>query len=466
MTITRTYAEYCHNLTYDAIPEEVIQYAKQLVMDIVGNSVGAATRARSSRPILAGVRAVDSGAGATALATGESMSPAYAAMVNGSLGHSLDYDDTHRAASIHPSVVTVPAAFAAGEMVNASGRELLTGIVAGHEIACRLGKAINPSAHYDLGFHGTKTCGVFGSTAAAGTILGMDTQQLESAFGVNGSQTSGSLQFLEDGSWNKRIHPGLAAHEALTAVSLASEEFTGASKSIEGKYGFFHGYSREPRPKLATETLGEEFELLRTGLKPYPCCRYMHNALDLLVEMVDITNIRPGDVETITIEIPTPGKKLVESCPGDYPETYVDAQFSMPYGAALVLTGNGTDIDDFLRVLEEPYTETFKRLYDNTKLTSSTQIDEKYPEVWAARVTVTTERNTFERSGDYAKGEPENPMTWDETVAKFEELTTELPDEMTETIVDRIENLEAITVAEFVQPFAEQSERRYLKPNQ
>lgn len=456
MNIAQTYAEYCRGLTYDNLPDEVIDYAKRLLLDVVGISVGAAKRVESSQSIIEGIRGLNGdGTGATVLATGESMRPAYAAMLNGALGHSLDYDDTHRSASLHPGVVTVPAALAAGERVNADGRELLTGIVAGYEVVCRLGQAVNPPSHYDLGFHGTKTCGVFGATAAAGTVLDLDASQLETAFGVNGSQVSGSLQFLENGSWNKRIHPGLAANEAFEAISLATKDFFSASEPIEGAYGFLNGYTREPHPGLAIETLGEKFELLETGLKPYPCCRYMHTALDLLVDVVESEDIQCQDVESVTVEMPTTGATIVESDTNAYPETFVDAQFSMPFGAALVLTGGSTNVDSFLRVLEAPYTEMFERLFNETHVTSTATIDAKYPEKWPARILVSTSAGMYERAADYAKGEPEKPMTWDDVTTKFEELATDLPPETRETVVDRIENLESTSVAEFVQPFAE-----------
>jgi 2-methylcitrate dehydratase PrpD len=458
MRIEETYAQYCRDLTYEDIPADVVDYAKRLLLDIVGISVGAATRVRSSESVISGVRRLDGdGSGATVLATGESMRPANAALLNGALGHSLDYDDTHRSASLHPGVVTVPAALAAGDTADASGRDLLTGIVAGYEVVCRLGKAVTPSSHYDLGFHGTKTCGVFGATAAAGTVLDVEAGQLEAAFGVNGSQASGSLQFLENGSWNKRIHPGLAAHEALTALSFASEGFFAASDPIEGKYGFLHGYTRDPQPALATEGLGDEFELHKTGLKPYPCCRYMHTALDLLVEIAETESIAPENVMSVTVEMPSTGATIVDSATGDYPDTFVDAQFSMPFGAALVLTQGDPGVDSFLDVLEAPYTETFERLFDATTVTSSREVDAEYPEKWPARVVVETGTGTYERYAEYAKGEPENPMGWDEVTEKFEDLAASLPAPTRQTVIDRVENVETVTVAELLEPFADQT---------
>src|SRR5690606_18361350 len=149
--------------------------------------------------------------------------PATAALFNGMLGHSLDFDDTHSDSSTHPSAPVVPAALAAAEMTGASGRDTLTAIVAGYEVMIRIGKALDPTAHYARGFHPTATAGVFGAAAAAGRIFGLDAQQVASAFGVAASQAAGSLQFLVNGAWNKRFQVGAAAMNGLIAASLARE---------------------------------------------------------------------------------------------------------------------------------------------------------------------------------------------------------------------------------------------------
>ena len=171
MSITETYADYCSNLRFEDLPTEVVGYAKRLTLDTVGIMAGAASRADSSAPIIAGVLALNGDeTGATVIATGEQLSPAYAGLLNGTLAHSLDYDDTHRASSLHPGAPVVAAALAAAEREAATGKELLTGIVAGYEVGCRVGMAVNAKSHYARGFHGTATCGTFGATAAAKSV--------------------------------------------------------------------------------------------------------------------------------------------------------------------------------------------------------------------------------------------------------------------------------------------------------
>jgi len=114
----------------------------------------------------------------------------------------------------------IPAVLALGEQHGIDGRRAVAAIVAGYDVTCKLAMALDPKAHYDRGFHPTGTCGVFGATAAGASLLGLSAAELESAFGVNGSQAAASLQFFDNGAWNKRIHPGLAAHNAIVALEL------------------------------------------------------------------------------------------------------------------------------------------------------------------------------------------------------------------------------------------------------
>src|SRR3569833_1625223 len=143
--------------------------------------------------------ALDTRGESTVFGDDKTWTPAVAALLNGALGHSLDFDDTHADSSLHPSAPVVPAAFAVGEMVGASGRKVLTAVVAGYEVCCRLNKAHDPTTHKARGFHPTATAGTYGAAAAAGKLFGLSEQQLLAAFGVSGSQAAGSLQLLGNG---------------------------------------------------------------------------------------------------------------------------------------------------------------------------------------------------------------------------------------------------------------------------
>ena len=149
--------------------------------------------------------------------------PAGAAFLNGALAHSLDFDDTHAAGSLHPGAPVIPAALAAGEMAGASGADVLAAIIAGYEVTCRVALALPAGEHYDRGYHPTATCGAFGAAAAAARVFNLDANGVSSALGTVLSQTAGSLQFLANGAWTKRFQVGWAALNGLMAATLSKK---------------------------------------------------------------------------------------------------------------------------------------------------------------------------------------------------------------------------------------------------
>src|SRR5262249_18491380 len=165
-------------------------------------------------------------------------------------------------------------------MTGSSGREVLTAIVAGYEVCCRLGNALDPTSHYARGFHPTATAGTYGAAAAASKLFKLPAERIESAFGVAGSQAAGSLQFLVSGAWTKRYRAGAAAMNGVIAATLARNAFVGSTESVEGKHGLLVGYTDDPHPDKAVASLGSTYETMKIGVKPYPSCRYTHAAID------------------------------------------------------------------------------------------------------------------------------------------------------------------------------------------
>ena len=169
MEIAEEYAAYATELTFDSLPPEVVDHAKKLILDIVANSIGGHEWMQSGPVITEGVRRLDrGGTGATVLATGEQMAPEWASLVNGSMAHSLDYDNHHAAGVIHAGSSVVSAALAAGEETGADGRDLIAAVVIGYEIACRLAMALGPHSSHEMGFHPTGTCATFAASAIIG----------------------------------------------------------------------------------------------------------------------------------------------------------------------------------------------------------------------------------------------------------------------------------------------------------
>jgi 2-methylcitrate dehydratase PrpD len=224
MGITQQLSGLTAGIRLDRLPPDVVQRARYLLLDLVGNIIRARHDAESTPSFLAAARAMGMAAGNTGV-FGDSAryTPAGAAFLNGALAHSLDFDDTHAAGSLHPGAPVIPAALAAGEMVGASGADVLAAIIAGYEITCRVALALPAQAHYDRGFHPTATCGAFGAAAAAARVFGLDADGIAGALGTVLSQCAGSLEFLVNGAWTKRFQVGWAACNGLMAATLVRE---------------------------------------------------------------------------------------------------------------------------------------------------------------------------------------------------------------------------------------------------
>ena len=351
MSYTNDIASFAATFDLNDIPDHVSGRALALATDLIGSAIRAAKESESTPAVLAMIQrlGLTGGGDCTVFGMDRRYGPAAAALLNGALGHSLDFDDTHAESSLHPSAPVVPAALAAAEITGATGKELLGAIVLGLEITCRLGVALDPAAHYARGFHPTATAGVFGAAVAAGRLLKLDTRQIISAFGTAASQAAGSLQFLVNGAWNKRYQVGEASMKGLIAATLAAEGFEGAIDAIDGKHGFLSAYSDGADPHRAAAGLGQIWETMRIGVKPYPACRYTHAAVDGLLALRRQLDLTPADIESITIGLHRNGIVLVGDPIGEKRRVraIVDGQFSMPFAAAVAVIRGRFGWDDY-----------------------------------------------------------------------------------------------------------------------
>jgi 2-methylcitrate dehydratase PrpD len=283
--------------------------------------------------------------------------------------------------------------------------------------------AVQPKEHYALGFHMTPTCGVFGAAITSAKLLGLTQEQTLAAVGITGSMAAGSMEFLADGAWTKRIHPGLAAQNGIYAALLAAEGFTGPLRILEGRDGFLHGYSRNPIAERLTANLGESFEILHTAVKPHACCRYMQGPIDAILAIMSEQKIEASQIRQIEIAVLEAGWGIVaEPRARKYnPESVVDTQFSMPFGAAVAAIDGVAGLEQF--TLEKARSPKIRELMNKVALVKDPRIEENFPKEWAARVTIEVENGQrWEKFVRYPKGDPENPLTWDEMAAKFRTL--------------------------------------------
>ncbi len=420
--ITRKLAEFVAGIAYDTLPVEVRERVKALALDLVGIMLRARNEAESTPAMVSAASLLGLAGGAcTVIGDAAGYTPPGAAMLNGTLAHSLDFDDTHAPGSLHASAPIMPAAFAAAEMTGGDGKTLIAAIVAGYEVQIRLSLALDPAAHYDRGFHPTATCGAFGAAAAAGRLFKLDPEGYANAFGIVLSMAAGSMQFLVNGAWTKRSHVGHAAMCGLIAATLAREGYRGASDAIEGKWGFLHAYAPAADAGKAVDGLGRRWETLKIAVKPYPSCRYSHAAIDGILALARAHGIRADEVEEVAVGLPEPGWKII----GDpepakqSPRSVVDGQFSMAFCAAVALQSGGLTWDDYARHLDDPATLALcQRVW--TRVDAKAQAD--FPEELSASVAIKTARGAFETYVRVPKGEPANFLSAVELRAKFDGL--------------------------------------------
>lgn len=420
--VTRILSEFAAGLSYEALPAPVRARAKLLVLDLVGIALRARHDVESTASLIGAAEQLGLAAGQiSVIGDDRGYAPPGAALINGTLAHSLDFDDTHAAGSIHPSAPIVPAALAAAEMVGAPGRDLVAAIVAGYEIQIRLSLALGPSDHYRRGYHPTATCGVFGAAAAAGKLFGLDATAIASAFGIALSQAAGSMQFLVDGAWTKRSHVGQAAMNGLIAASLAREGFKGAIEAFEGRAGFLASYAPDPKADKAVAGLGRHWETLAIAVKPYPSCRYSHAALDALLALRAANDIAAHEIERVTVGVSRTGWSIIgdpQTAKHD-PKSVVDGQFSMPFCAAVALRENGMIWDHYAKHLGDADTLELCRRVETVV---DDRAEAEFPANMSGAVRITTPRGAFEAFVVEPLGEPGNFVSTDQLRAKFDGL--------------------------------------------
>ena len=422
MGVTAKLSAFTAGIRLDALPPEVVTRARFLLLDLVGNIVRARHDAESTASFLAAARAMGMAAGNCGVfGDAARYTPAGAAFLNGALAHSLDFDDTHAAGSLHPGAPVIPAALAAGEMVGASGADVLAGIIAGYEVTCRVALALPAAEHYDRGYHPTATCGAFGAAAAAARVLGLDADGVAGALGTVLSQAAGSLQFLVNGAWTKRFQVGWAANNGLMAATLVREGFKGASEALEGKHGFMHAYAPNPTPERAVQDLGTVWELMNTAVKPYPSCRYGHAGIDAALALRAANDIKPAEIAAVRLGLPRSGMMLIGAPPDKKadPRNVVDGQFSGPFVIASALATGAMGWDSYA-LLDDP---TVRALLPKVECTFDPEIEAEFPTNMSGKLTIEARGRTFVSKVVVPKGEPSNFLSEAELRSKFAGLT-------------------------------------------
>ena len=347
--LSDTMARFAIDLRWEAIPETVRRRAKFLMLDAIGIAYASAAFpfAESARAAL-----VEFGAGASpVIGHGRLLPPRDAMLLNGVLIHGLDYDDTHSAGIVHATASTLPCVLALADQRRADGRALLAAYVAGMEVTTRLG-AVAKGGFHQVGFHPTGLVGTFGCTLAAARLLGLDAGRAAMAQGIALSMASGSLEFLQDGAWTKRLHPGWAAVGGVTAAMLAKHGYVGPRAAYEGRFGLFPSHLGAEADKadlaLATAGLGEQWEIENVAVKPIPACHFVHGSADAAIALRRAHAPDPQAIRRILALVPAGVVTTVcePLATKRAPQNSYDAQFSIPYAVATGLLRGRFTLDE------------------------------------------------------------------------------------------------------------------------
>ena len=324
-------ARWAHSVTWEDVPDLVRERAALHVLDCIGLAYA------SLRDDFAAVAArATAGEGPSAVIGMPQRLPiADAALLNGILIHGLDYDDTHPAGVIHASASALPTAMALAERDRLSGRDLLLGYLIAVEVSSRVGAGANSGFHA-RGFHPTGLVGAFGSAVAASRLSGLDAAGIAAAQGIVASLAAGSLQFLDTGAWTKRMHPGWAASTAMTATRFAAAGWEAPPDAYEGRFGLYASHVPEGHvtdPEVAVRGLGEEWELLRVAIKPFPACHFTHAFADATLALVQEYDLSGEDIAEVVCLVPEQIIPVVcEPMSAKLsPRSDYDAKFSLPF---------------------------------------------------------------------------------------------------------------------------------------
>lgn len=427
MSIAGQIAEHLSGLSYDALPAATVHAAKRLILDTLGTGLAGAEEP-GCREILALEKAKGGAPVSTIMASNLRLPPSSAAFVNGTYFSALDYDSLHYEAAVHPEIVTLPAALALAEREGSSGRELITAMVAGGDLLCRLALAAPRTGPWFV----TSTNGAFGAAAAAGVILGLDPLRMRNALGFALSQANGTIQAVLERTLAKRIQSAFAARNGVEAALLAEAGIDAPREIFSGAGGYFDAFGPGDPASLVID-LGKRFETDATGLKKYPSCACNHATIQACQNLMAAHDLKPENIRRVEVRI-SPFMMKVVGAPFDPgPAPQVTAQFSAEYSAACTLLRGSVRLRDLSEqaVRDPAIAELIQRI---TLIEDPALKGLIVPTI----VRIDAGDRTFEEIIPVSPGSVDAPLDDDQVVAKFRDCAAYGPTPISARRVDAI----------------------------
>jgi len=417
MTIyAEDFSNWAINLKTKDIPTDVQEVLGFLVKDISGVIIAA----RNEDYIQSLVKTYSNTGNTIALGHKNIFDVFSSSIICGTAAHGEDFDDTFEGNPMHVGATMVSVFLSAGQFFKLNGEQILRGIAIGAELICRMA-LVSPTAMHKQGFHPTAICSVFGAAAGLGVVLGLNSKQLSSALGVAGSMASGIIEYLAEGTWTKRMHPGWAASSGIHAALLGRSDFLGPRTVFEGTHGFFKAFTIKEIEKdfsHLTKDLGTRWECKNLAFKPYACGTMAQPFVDCAMQLRDkvndlskIKSIKAKVGEGTVHRLWEPRKEK------NNPSTPYSAKFSVPYCVAVTLSKGGAGLEEF--------NET--NIADQSILKIANLIEyeidpnDEYPKNYTGTLILeTTDGNIIEAKQPCFRGGKKQPLTKKDFDTKFE----------------------------------------------
>lgn len=462
MMITSTLAQFITVTNYQQIPENVINKAKLCFTDFLGVALrGSASKSGAVvKDLMKDLTEGDTSKGPSTVIGQGKTSALNAALINGIFAHSLDLDDGHRLAHLHPGTCVIPAALSICEAHEKSGKEFLSSLVVGYQIAITLGMMVNPE-HRNRGFHSTGTCGTMGAAAAACKGLDLDAENTINALGLAGTQAAGLLESDHSGSMGKHLHAGKAAQSGVLSSLLAKRGFTGARNILEGDEGFLKAMAgikaevmsnidsitdnnaaeSKLNPIIAKNLDMNKFRILEVYFKIYPVCRHLHSSIDALLHIINDGKLEIEEIQDITVKT----YKIASEHDNYNPDTIEALKQSLPVALALAALNRNLKLDD----LQDKETTETQNIARKISIEHDPDLDTFYPDKRPSHIIIKTNKEVYEKKVDLAHGEPENPLNKLDVIKKFRDLNPQVNSE----VFQMIDDLESYKMNHFMDLF-------------
>lgn len=438
--ITKILADFTASLSYDKLTPVSIDMAKKCILDWLGVSI----RGSQEQPakLIRQTILCNEAKQATVFDGEQSKASVFdAAFCNGAASHTLDFDDLHNPSIIHLATVVVPGVFAIAETEHKSGRQMIAAVCAGYEAGGRIGESVIPESYFF--WHTTGTAGTFGAAAAAANLLQLTPQQTLMCYGNAGTQAAGLWEFLKEGAMSKALHAGKSSYAGVLSAYLSRNGFTAASSILEGEKGFCRAMVAEPHWDRLTEGLdSKHLRIDENSFKPYACCKHSHAAIYAAQVLKKEHELQAEDISEVRIYVNDITDYLINN---PQPQNPYGCKFSIQYCVAAMLTFGAVGIEQFAQ--DVIYNTEVRELMSRTKVIRDAAIEKIHQEdasKLASRLEVVCKDGTVHSMKvDYPKGDPDNPVTWEEAKAKFMHLAVPVyGQQQAGKLCSLIENLE------------------------